>query len=302
MQATFAVHSPRLITTGNRTRFSIVKRDHQEHWLMLEMRRVRVTYPGGLTALQPTNLAFREGDFTVLLGPSGAGKSTLLRCLNGLVVPTSGEILSGTFGSILSSRASLRRLRARTGMVFQQHQLIGRLSALTNVLTGRLASHGFLRTLLPMSRADRYVALSALERVGLVDRALERADRLSGGQQQRVGIARALAQEPRLILADEPVASLDPATAVSVLGLLHDICKADGITAIVSLHQVDLARRFADRIVGLRAGAIVFDSEPARLTDAELDRIYVQAPGGIETQPPPRAPTSPFPVFADQPA
>ena len=269
---------------------------------MLEMHRVCVTYPGGLTALHPASLAFREGDFTVLLGPSGAGKSTLLRCLNGLVAPTSGEILSQSFGSILSSRASLRRLRARTGMVFQQHQLIGRLSALTNVLTGRLASHGSLRTLLPMSRADRHLALAALERVGLVDRALERVDRLSGGQQQRVGIARALAQEPRLILADEPVASLDPATAVSVLALLHDICKADGITAIVSLHQVELARRFADRVVGLRAGAVVFDSEPARLSEAELDRIYVHTPADVETQKPAPVSKPPLPVFADQPA
>jgi phosphonate transport system ATP-binding protein len=185
-------------------------------------------------------------------------------------------------------------------MVFQQHQLIGRLSALTNVLTGRLASHGALRTLLPMSRADKHLALAALERVGLLDRALERVDRLSGGQQQRVGIARALAQEPRLILADEPVASLDPATAVNVLGLLHDICKADGITAIVSLHQVELARRFADRIVGLRAGAIVFDSEPVRLTEAELDRIYVTATAGMATPAPASMP--PLSLLADQPA
>ena len=269
---------------------------------MLEMRRVCVTYPGGLTALQPADLAFREGDFTVLLGPSGAGKSTLLRCLNGLVVPTSGEIHSAAFGSLPSSRAALRRLRARTGMVFQQHQLIGRLSALTNVLTGRLASHSSLRTLLPMSRADKHLALAALERVGLVERALERVDRLSGGQQQRVGIARALAQAPRLILADEPVASLDPATAVSVLGLLHDICKADGITAIVSLHQVELARRFADRIVGLRGGAIVFDSAPARLTETELDRIYVTPPAHAEVSTPARTSISPLPAFANQPA
>lgn len=268
---------------------------------MLEMRGVRVTYPGGRMALQPTSVSFREGDFTVLLGPSGAGKSTLLRCLNGLVAPSAGEILSTAFGPILSSRAALRRLRARTGMVFQQHQLIGRLSALGNVLTGRLASHSSLRTLLPMSRSDKHLALAALERVGLVDRALERADRLSGGQQQRVGIARALAQEPRLILADEPVASLDPATAVNVLGLLHDICKADGITAIVSLHQVELARRFADRIVGLRAGAVVFDSEPARLSDHELNRIYVNVPADQPQRPMP-ASSPPVPVYADQPA
>ena len=247
---------------------------------MLATHGLAVTYPGGVEALRPTTLAFRAGEFTVLLGPSGAGKSTLLRCLNGLVAPTRGRVEAEGAGDVLRSRAALRRHRAATGMVFQQHQLIGRLSALANVLTGRLARHGALRTLLPLPRADQRAALGALDRVGLLDRALERADRLSGGQQQRVGIARALAQEPRLVLADEPVASLDPATAARVLELLHGVCKADGIAAVVSLHQVDLARRFADRVVGISAGAVAFDGAPERLGAAELQRIYGAPVGG----------------------
>ena len=159
-------------------------------------------------------------------------------------------------------------------MVFQQHHLIGRLTALENVLTGRLASHGTLRTLLPLPRSDRMIALEALERVGLADRALHRADQLSGGQQQRVGIARAITQRPEIILADEPVASLDPETSVKVLGDLHRICREDGITTIVSLHQVELARRFADRIVGLANGHIVFEGTTAELGSANLEKIY----------------------------
>jgi phosphonate transport system ATP-binding protein len=159
-------------------------------------------------------------------------------------------------------------------MVFQQHQLIGRQTVLKNVLTGRLGYHSSWRTLLPLPAADRRFALDCLERVGLLQCALRRADQLSGGQQQRVGIARALAQAPSLILADEPVASLDPETARKVLTLLYDICRTDGIAAIVSLHQVDLARDFADRIIGIADGAVAFDGPPDDLSESLLDRIY----------------------------
>ena len=238
---------------------------------MIRIEAVEVTYPGGVAALLPTTVAFPQGGFTVLLGPSGAGKSTLLRCLNGLVRPSAGRVLAAPLGDI--SRA-LRAHRRRTGMIFQQHQLIGRISVLSNVLTGRLAHHSAWRTLLPLGRAEREMALSALDRVGLGELALRRADQLSGGQQQRVGIARALIQAPELILADEPVASLDPATAARVLELLHTICASDGLTAIVSLHQVDLARRFADRIIGLAAGRVVFDGPPASLDAATVAAIY----------------------------
>ncbi|MFM7462309.1 MAG: phosphonate ABC transporter ATP-binding protein [Burkholderiales bacterium] len=232
-----------------------------------------VTYSNGVAALLPTTLSFVGGDFVVLLGPSGAGKSTLLRCLNGLVKPTAGKIVSVEHGDICQ-KASLRAHRRRTGMVFQQHHLIGRQSVLSNVLMGRLGYCSSLGSLMPWATSDKHLALRVLDRVGLLDRALQRADQLSGGQQQRVGIARALAQEPTLLLADEPVASLDPATAERLLGLLRDICKTDGLTAVISLHQVEFAKQFADRIVGLHGGQVVFDGAPTALTQTEVQQIY----------------------------
>jgi phosphonate transport system ATP-binding protein len=245
---------------------------------MIRINKLTVTYPNGVTALHPTDLSVEAGRFLVLLGPSGAGKSSLLRCLNGLVRPTGGGVDCGPEGSIFASRRRLRAHCRLTGMVFQHHHLIGRMTALQNVLTGRLSRYHTMRTLVPLPAEDRRVALSALERVGLLDRALERADRLSGGQQQRVGIARELAQEPSLILADEPVASLDPATSERVLADLRRICAEDGITAIVSLHQVEYARTFADEIVGLSDGRIVFRGGPSELRPDVLDRIYSASP------------------------
>jgi len=242
---------------------------------VLTLQNVAVTYANGVAALAPTSLSLAKGRFVVLLGPSGAGKSTLLRCMNGLVKPSQGDVTVEGRGSIFKSPAALRAHRRRTGMIFQQHHLIGRLPALQNVLMGRIASHGTVRSLLPLPKADRFMALQALERVGLLDRALNRADQLSGGQQQRVGIARAMAQRPEIILADEPVASLDPVAGEKVLADLHRICREDGITAVVSLHQVDLARRFADRIIGLSGGRIIFDGPPAQLGNTTIDDIYV---------------------------
>lgn len=250
---------------------------------MLSVVDIEVTYPNGVRALSRTSVTFDKATFVVLLGTSGAGKSTLLRCLNGLVRPTRGDVLADGRGSIFRSGRTLREHRRRTGMVFQQHHLIGRLTALENVLTGRLAAHGTLRTLLPLPRSDRMIALEALQRVGLADRALHRADQLSGGQQQRVGIARGLAQRPEIILADEPVASLDPETSLRVLADLHRICREDRITTIVSLHQLELARRFADRIIGLANGNIIFDGASSELGSCVVDKIYkASAPGFLE--------------------
>ena len=245
--------------------------------MMIGTKSLEVVYPNGTRALGPTSLSFAVGEFTVFLGASGAGKSTLLRALNGLVHPTRGHVQVEGIGQ-LSNRKNIRAHRRRTGMVFQQHQLIGRCSVLTNVLMGRLGYHTSLRTLLPFSIAERELALEAIERVELIDYALRRADQLSGGQQQRVGIARALVQNPTLILADEPVASLDPASADRVLGLLHRICKEDGITAIVSLHQLNFATRYADRIIALAQGEIVFDGAPTKLGTCEIGRIYGAMP------------------------
>ncbi len=239
---------------------------------MIRVESAEVVYPNGTRALNRTDVEFAGGAFTVLLGASGAGKSTLLRTLNGLVAPSTGRVVVES-GDLRNGRR-LRVHRRRTGMIFQQHQLIGRLTVLANVLIGRLGYHTTLRTCLGFSASEKRLALEAIERVDLIAYALRRADQLSGGQQQRVGIARALVQQPSLILADEPIASLDPATADRVLGLLHSICKADGITAVVSLHQLEFARRYADRVVGLANGAIVFDGPPGKLGAAQVTAIY----------------------------
>lgn len=249
---------------------------------MINLQDVSVTYPNGTVGLRPTSIAFHSREVTVLLGLSGAGKSTLLRTLNHLTIPTTGDITLADGGS-LSDRETLIRHRRRTAMIFQQHQLIPRHTALQNTLTGRLGTYSAWRTLLPFPVQDRVLALKCLDRVGLLDRALSRADALSGGQQQRVGIARALAQEPDLILADEPVASLDPATSHRVLSRLRAICQEDGIPAIVSLHQIDLAREFADRIVGLREGRVIFDAAPDAVDDTILNQIYGDAQASIGT-------------------
>ncbi|MDD3517525.1 MAG: phosphonate ABC transporter ATP-binding protein [Chromatiales bacterium] len=243
---------------------------------MIELKDVSITYPGGAVGLHPTSLRFRQGEFTILLGSSGAGKSTLLRSLNFLNRPSAGSIDVEGIGR-LGDRRSLHRHRRQTGMIFQGHQLIERLSALQNVLMGRLGYHSALRSLFPLARSEQRIALECLERVGLAHKALERVDRLSGGQQQRVGIARALAQRPKLMLADEPVASLDPATSQRVLSLLQTICREDGLATVISLHQVELAQAFADRVIALAHGRVIFDGQPDQLTPQLLDAIYNHA-------------------------
>lgn len=240
---------------------------------LLRLEGLGLIYPDGTLALKETSLAFYRGQFTVVLGLSGAGKTSMLRCINALQQPTSGVIVSAAVGAV-DSNARIRAHRRRTAMIFQHHQLLPRFSALHNVLTGRLGHHSTLRSLLPLPKADIELAYDCLERVGLADKALTRVDNLSGGQFQRVGVARALAQQPDTLLADEPVASLDPSTAVKVLTLLQRVCREDGITAIVSLHQVELATRFADRIIGLAQGAVVFDGPPSEITQRTLDTIY----------------------------
>lgn len=236
-----------------------------------------MTFGKSFIALRPTTLAFARGEFAVLLGSSGAGKSTLLRCINLLNRPTTGTLSVEGIGTIPLRGSALRDHRRNTAMIFQQHQLINRASALQNVLVGRLAYYSAFRTLLPFRTDDKRLALECLERVGLLEKALDRVDNLSGGQQQRVGIARGLAQQPRVILADEPVASLDPATANRVLADLRRICKEDQLTAVVSLHQVELAKAYADRIIGLAAGEVVFDGATSDLTEADIHRIYSTA-------------------------
>ncbi len=241
--------------------------------VIVELKNVGVTYANGVIALKSVSLPLNRGEFTVVLGSSGAGKSTLLRTINYLNPPTQGRIWSDGLGD-LSNPKVLRSHRQRTGMIFQQHQLIERHSALQNVLTGRLAYHSFWRSLFPLPQVDQRLALDCLERVGLIDKALTTVKDLSGGQKQRVGIARALAQEPQLMLADEPIASLDPASSHRVLSLLKTICKTDGISALLSLHQVDFAKEYGDRIIGLAHGGVIFDGPPSVLDHHNLDEIY----------------------------
>ncbi|RTZ41579.1 phosphonate ABC transporter ATP-binding protein [Candidimonas sp. SYP-B2681] len=246
---------------------------------MIQLNNVSVQF-GAVVALHPTSIHFRQGEFTVLLGASGAGKSTLLRCLN-LMHPLHQGTVVTSLGPLVN-RTVLQQHRRQTGMIFQQHQLIARLSSLQNVMMGRLGYHSVWRSMFPLSREEQTIGLQSLERVGLLHKAMARIDALSGGQQQRVGIARALAQQPRLMLADEPVASLDPATADKVMTLLHRICKEDGISAVVSLHQVDLAKRYADRIVGLAQGRVVFDAAPDALTSTNVAELYQARDPSIE--------------------
>jgi len=237
----------------------------------IEVAGLAKRFGNGVVALAGVDLIIEAGSFVVVLGPSGAGKSTLLRCINGLETPSAG-------GAVVEGRAvdrhSLRAIRTRVAMVFQRFNLVSRLNVMANVLCGRLGKRSTLASLFYLMRKDDLdVARRALDRVGLIDRAWDRADRLSGGQQQRVGIARALAQEPTIMLADEPVASLDPATSEEILDLLSKIQK-QGMTMVVSLHQVEYARRYAERIIGLNDGSVVFDGPPEALSDAVLETIY----------------------------
>jgi phosphonate transport system ATP-binding protein len=253
---------------------------------MLEINNLSVAYPRAGTVLSSISATIRRGEFVVLLGRSGAGKSSLLRALDFLVRPSAGSITVAGIG-VLGDKRSLAAHRRQTGVVFQQHQLILRLTALDNVLLGCVGRYPVWRTGLPFGRNDVVLAFDCLARVGLADHALRRADELSGGERQRVGIARALAQQPRLLLVDEPVASLDLQTADQIMTLLREISRAQQLTAIVSLHQVGLARRYADRIIGLAAGRVVFDGTAGELSDDDLTRIYGVAPATADHDSPP---------------
>jgi phosphonate transport system ATP-binding protein len=240
---------------------------------LISLRDLEVTFPGGTRAIAHITLDILPGQFIVLLGRSGAGKSTLLRTLNCLVKPTGGRLAVADIGEFSSPQA-VQDLRRQTAMIFQLHHLIGRHTALKNVLMGRLAHHTVWRTLLPLPRRDMRLALECLERVGLGALALKRVDQLSGGERQRVGIARALAQQPRVILADEPVASLDQGNARVVLTLLRQICREDGLTVVVSLHQLEYAREFGARVIALSKGEVVFDGASDQLSAELLEHIY----------------------------
>jgi len=234
-----------------------------------------MVYPGGVRALEGVDLEVREGEFLAVLGLSGSGKSTLLRCINRLITPTEGRVW--IFGDEITalSGGDLRGVRRRVAMIFQQFNLVRRHTVLANVLSGSLGRARLLPSLMltfPQSERDR--ARANLARVGLEDRAGSRADALSGGQQQRVAVARALMQEPRLILADEPVASLDPALRHSVMRHIEVLNREEGLTVICSLHDIDLVERYATRLVALRAGTVVWEGLPEQFDRTTFKEIY----------------------------
>ncbi|MHC5009812.1 MAG: phosphonate ABC transporter ATP-binding protein [Planctomycetota bacterium] len=252
---------------------------------VIRVRGLELTYPNGFRALRGVDLDVVAGEFLVVIGLSGAGKSTLIRCLNRLIEPTGGTVeVLGRDVTHVRGRA-LRRLRTEVAMIFQQFNLVKRASVLTNVLTGALERHGVVTSLLGLwSRAEREEALRNLERVGLSDRAWYRADALSGGQQQRVAIARALMQHPKVILADEPVASLDPATSHSVMKYLKRLQEEQGLTIVANLHFLSLAREYGTRVLALKDGDVVFDGPPEGITDDAFTEIYGEDAIAVEVR------------------
>jgi phosphonate transport system ATP-binding protein len=243
--------------------------------MVLRIRDLGVTYGNGVVALESVTLEVADGEIVSVIGRSGAGKSTLLRCINGIQRPTSGSVeLNGVdVGSL--DRGQLRWLQQKVGFIWQEYNLVLRLSVLTNVLCGRLGYCQDLGSLLRFfSRENREIAVRSLERVNMAHRATQRGDRISGGEKQRVGIARALAQQPEIILADEPVASLDPELAWQVMSDLARVARDEGVPTIINIHSVELAKEFSDRIVGIARGKVTFDGRPPQLDQAALNAIY----------------------------
>jgi phosphonate transport system ATP-binding protein len=245
---------------------------------MLEIRNLTKVYDDGTVALRNVSFTVPDGEFLIVIGLSGSGKSTLLRCINRLIDPTEGEILWDGVDLVLLKGEGLRKARRRIGMIFQLFNLVNRSSVLTNVLAGRLGYTKSWHSLLNrFSEEDLEKAKNAIERLGITDQTYKRADELSGGQQQRVGIARALMQDPDMILADEPVASLDPVLAHSILEHLEKLNQEEKITIICSLHYLDLVQRYSTSVIGLRDGEVVYQGTKAEIqamTDEEFKEIY----------------------------
>ena len=245
---------------------------------MIKFENVSVTYPGGVKALDNVSLEINEGDFLIIVGMSGAGKSTLLRTVNNLVKPTEGEVFVDSRNVTRANKKELKKIRSDIGMIFQTFNLVNRSSVLKNVLTGRLSQVSTLRSILGLwPNEDKQIAFESLNQVEILEKAYVRGSNLSGGQQQRVGIARALAQKPKVMLADEPVASLDPITSRVVMKYLKEINQELGITTIVNLHFLDLAKEFGERLIGLKDGKLVYDGKVEDVSDEDFENIYGRA-------------------------
>ena len=240
---------------------------------MLEINDLKKTFGNGSSALKGVNLKINKGEFVSILGPSGSGKTTLLRTINGLETISGGEIY---FDNKKVDSSSIREVQKKTSMIFQEFNLVNNLSVINNVLSGLLNSNSkFLSLFYLFPKNQRIKALKSLETVGLLEKSYNRSDELSGGQRQRVGIARAIIKKPLLVLADEPVASLDPKAANLILSLLKKINKDFGTTILCNLHQVELAKKYSDRIVGLLDGRIVFDKKTNNINKSSLEKIYI---------------------------
>lgn len=242
---------------------------------LLEFKQVSKQYGVDTRALTDVNFAVKEGEFVSIIGPSGAGKSTLLRCMNRMIDASSGEILFHGVNILACKKKELKRHRTQMGMVFQHYNLVNRLSVIENVLHGRLGYKSTLEGVLGLySKEERQQAISILRTLGLEEQIYKRCDQLSGGQKQRVGIARALVQNPQILLCDEPIASLDPNASKVIMDHLRTISTTMGITVIVNLHQVDTALKYSDRILGVNKGSIVYDGQPTGINREQLARIY----------------------------
>lgn len=242
---------------------------------MLEIKNLTKIYDGGVLALDNVSYTVKPGEFLAVIGLSGSGKSTLLRCINRLIEPTSGQVLWKGEDITAASQDELLFIRRKIGMIFQHFNLVTRSKVITNVLAGRLGYVNAAMSLINrFPEYDREMALEQLDRVGIKDQAYKRADELSGGQQQRVGIARAMMQEPEIMLADEPVASLDPVLAHSIMGYLEKINKEEGVTVLCSLHFLDLVHQYADRAIALNNGKLMFDGKPEQIDDERFKDIY----------------------------
>ena len=239
---------------------------------MLEINNLKKTFENGSPALKGVDLKINKGEFVSILGPSGSGKTTLLRTINGLETSSGGEIY---FNNKEVNNNNISEVQKKTGMIFQEFNLVNNLSAINNVLTGLLnSSNKFLSLFYLFSKQQKIEALRSLETVGLLEKSYSRSDELSGGQRQRVGIARAIIKKPLLLLADEPVASLDPKSSNIILSLLKKINQEFGTTILCNLHQVDLAKKYSDRVIGLVDGKIIFDEKSNNINEAYLKNIY----------------------------
>ncbi|MEG0258652.1 MAG: phosphonate ABC transporter ATP-binding protein [Lysinibacillus sp.] len=242
---------------------------------LLQVQQLKMEYADGTQALRGISFDVHKGEFIAVIGPSGAGKSTLLRSINRLVTPTSGDIVYEGESLMKAKGTSLRKLRSNIGMIFQHYNVVDRLSVLENVLHGNLGRMSILSGLFNRySEAQKESAIHLLKKVGLEHEIRKRVDELSGGQRQRVGVCRALAQNPALILADEPIASLDPKSSSIVMESIYQNCLEQGIACLVNLHQVDVAKKYATRIIAIQKGRVLFDGKPEDLTDELIVRLY----------------------------